>query len=143
MASNKPASEAGDPPLGLTVLLDTHILIWSMADPDRLSQSARLIIEDSGNRVLISAAVAWELAIKLKTGKISPPSLVDRLQSSLERAVFSEQPITIEHASRAGLLPLHHRDPFDRLLVAQALALHVPIVSADALLDQYGVQRIE
>ena len=128
--------------MGLTVLLDTHILIWSMVEPDRLSQNARLIIEDSGNRVLISAAVAWELAIKLKTGKISPPSLVDSLHSSLDRAAFSELPITIEHATRAGLLPLHHRDPFDRLLVAQALTLAIPIISADALLEKYGVERI-
>jgi PIN domain nuclease of toxin-antitoxin system len=119
LVSNRQASEPGNPPLGLTVLLDTHILI------------------------LISAAVAWELAIKLKTGKISPPSLVDRLHSSLDRAAFSELPITIEHATRAGLLPLHHRDPFDRLLVAQALTLHIPIISADALLEKYEVERIE
>jgi PIN domain nuclease of toxin-antitoxin system len=113
-----------------------------MIEPDRLSPSARLIIEDSGNRVLISAAVAWEVAIKLKTGKISPLSLVDKLQDSLDRAVFSELPITIAHASRAGLLPLHHRDPFDRLLAAQALSLQVPIVSADPVLDKYGVERV-
>jgi PIN domain nuclease of toxin-antitoxin system len=114
-----------------------------MVEPDRLSPSARLIIEDSRNQVLISAAVAWELAIKLKTRKISPLSLVDRLHASLERVAFSELPITLEHATRAGLLPLHHRDPFDRLLVAQALTLEIPIISADALLEKYGVERLE
>lgn len=140
MASNREATEPSGPPVGLTLLLDTHILIWAMADPDRLPLRVRLIIEDSGNRVLISAAVTWELAIKLNTGKISPPSLVDRLQVSLDRALFSELPITIEHASRAGFLPLRHRDPFD---VAQALTLHIPIISIDPLLDHYGVKRIE
>jgi PIN domain nuclease of toxin-antitoxin system len=143
LVSNRQANELGNPSVVLTVLLDTHILIWSMVEPDRLSRSARLIIENSGNRILISAAVAWELAIKLKTGKIKPPSLVDRLHASLDRALFSELPITIEHATRAGLLPLHHRDPFDRLLVAQALTLGIPIISADTLLEKYGVERIE
>jgi PIN domain nuclease of toxin-antitoxin system len=126
----------------MTIHLDTHILIWSMVEPDRLSRRARLAIENPKNRVLISAAVAWELAIKVKAGKFSPASLIDKLDRLLEQAAFLEQAITIEHATRAGFLALHHRDPFDRLLVAQALSLRIPIVSADAIIDKYGVERL-
>jgi PIN domain nuclease of toxin-antitoxin system len=126
----------------MTFLLDTHILIWSMVEPNRLSRRARQAIENPKNRVLISAAVAWELAIKVKAGKFSPAPIIDRLERLLEQAAFLELPITIEHATCAGSLALHHRDPFDRLLVAQALSLRIPVVSADAILDQYGVERL-
>jgi PIN domain nuclease of toxin-antitoxin system len=126
----------------MTILLDTHILIWSMIEPERLSRRARMAIENPENRVLVSAAVAWELAIKLKAGKLSPASIVEKLGRLLEQAAFLELPITIEHATCAGCLALHHRDPFDRLLVAQALSLRIPIVSADAILDKYGVERL-
>jgi PIN domain nuclease of toxin-antitoxin system len=128
--------------ISMTILLDTHILIWSMVEPDRLSRRARLAIENPKNRVLISAAVAWELAIKVKAGKFSPASLIDQLDRLLEQAAFLELAITIEHATSAGSLALHHRDPFDRLLVAQARSLQIPIVSADAILDKYGVERL-
>ena len=126
----------------MTVLLDTHIVIWSMVEPDRLSRRARVAIENPKNRVLISAAVAWELAIKVKAGKFSPASIVDRLSRMVEQAAFSELPISIEHAICAGSLALHHRDPFDRLLVAQALLLGIPVVSADTIIDKYGVERL-
>jgi PIN domain nuclease of toxin-antitoxin system len=126
----------------MTILLDTHILIWSMVEPDRLSHRARLAVENPKNRVLISAAVAWELSIKVKAGKFSPVSIIDKLDRLLRQAAFLELPITIEHATRAGSLALHHRDPFDRLLIAQALSLQIPIVSADAIIDKYGVERL-
>src|ERR1700678_2683096 len=126
----------------MTMLLDSHILIWSMVEPERLSRRARLAIENPKNRVLISAAVAWELAIKAKAGKFSPASLVEKLDRLLEQAAFLELAITIEHQPSAGSLALHHRDPFDRLLVAQALSLRIPIVSADAILDKYRVERL-
>jgi len=126
----------------VTVLLDTHALIWWMEEAERLSLRARATIQNPKNRILISAAVAWELAIKVKAGKFSPASLVDKLDHYLEQAALLEPTITIEHATRAGSLPLHHRDPFDRLLVAQALSLQIPIVSADALFDKYAVERL-
>jgi PIN domain nuclease of toxin-antitoxin system len=126
----------------MTLLLDTHILIWSMVEPERLSRRARLAIENPKNRVLVSAAVAWELAIKVKAGKFSPASLIDKLGRLLEQAAFLELPITVEHATCAGSLELHHRDPFDRLLVAQAVSLRIPIVSADAIIDRYDVERL-
>jgi PIN domain nuclease of toxin-antitoxin system len=112
-----------------------------MEEGQNLSSRARLAVRNPENRILISAVVAWELAIKAKTGKFSPASLIEKLSSSLEQEVFSELAITIEHATHAGSLPLHHRDPFDRLLVAQALSLGVPIVSADRILDRYDVER--
>jgi PIN domain nuclease of toxin-antitoxin system len=126
----------------VTLLLDTHALIWWMEEEQNLSSRARLAVQNPENRILISAVVAWELAIKVKTGKFSPASLIEKLSWSLEQEAFSEVAITIEHATRAGSLPLHHRDPFDRLLVAQALSLGVPIVSADRILDRYDVERI-
>ncbi|MGA9978662.1 MAG: type II toxin-antitoxin system VapC family toxin [Candidatus Sulfotelmatobacter sp.] len=126
----------------MTILLDTHILIWSMVEPDRLSLRARLAVENPKNRVLISAAVAWELSSKVKAGKFSPASIIGKLDRLLRQAAFLELPITIEHATRAGSLALHHRDPFDRLLIAQALSLQIPIVSADAIIDKYGVERL-
>ena len=113
-----------------------------MEEGQNLSSRARLAVRNPENRILISAVVAWELAIKVKTGKFSPASLVEKLSWSLEQEVFSELAITIEHATRAGSLPLHHRDPFDRLLAAQALSLGVPIVSADRILDRYDVERV-
>ncbi|HEY6768230.1 MAG TPA: type II toxin-antitoxin system VapC family toxin [Candidatus Sulfotelmatobacter sp.] len=90
----------------------------------------------------MSAVVAWELAIKVKAGKFSPALLIEKLNRSLGELAFSELAITVEQATRAGSLPLHHRDPFDRLLVAQALSLGAPIVSADRVLDRYDVERL-
>jgi PIN domain nuclease of toxin-antitoxin system len=124
------------------VLLDTHVLVWWMEDATRLSKQAAKIIADSCNQVLISAAVGWELAIKVGTGKMKPRSILQDLDRVLERESFSEVPIMLGTAVRAGLLPLHHRDPFDRLLVAQAQSLSVPILSADAVLDLYEVKRL-
>jgi PIN domain nuclease of toxin-antitoxin system len=86
--------------------------------------------------------VAWELAIKINAGKIQPSSLLLGLDGAFAKQTFAELPISLEHAVKAGLLPLHHRDPFDRLLVSQALVLGLPIVSADRALDAYGVRRI-
>jgi len=124
------------------VLLDTHALIWWMVDPARLSKEAAAILADTGSRVLVSAVVAWELAIKISAGKIQPSSLLLGLDGAFAKQAFAELPISLEQAIKAGLLPLHHRDPFDRLLVSQALVLGIPIVSADRTLDAYGVRRI-
>jgi PIN domain nuclease of toxin-antitoxin system len=126
----------------MEVLLDTHTLIWWMVDPTRLSKEASAILADTGSRILVSAVVAWELAIKINAGKIQPASLLLGLDGAFAKQLFAELPISLEHAVKAGLLPLHHRDPFDRLLVSQALVLGLPIVSADKTLDAYGVRRI-
>ena len=126
----------------MEVLLDTHTLIWWMVDPARLSKEATATLTNSDSRVLVSAVVAWELAIKINAGKIQPSSLLLGLDGVFAKQTFAELPISLEHAVKAGLLPLHHRDPFDRLLVSQALILGLPIVSADRTLDAYGVRRI-
>jgi PIN domain nuclease of toxin-antitoxin system len=126
----------------VTVLLDTHTLVWWLEGAERLSSRAKATIANPGNRILVSAAVGWELAIKTNSGKITPPVRIHELNRVLEQHSFAELPIIFEHAVRAGLLPLNHRDPFDRLLVAQAQSLSVPILSADRILDQYDVKRL-
>jgi PIN domain nuclease of toxin-antitoxin system len=124
------------------VLLDTHVVIWWLEDATRLSRRATSILENMDNVILISAAVGWELAIKVNAGKLKPRSVLDSLSQIIDREAFSEQPITLQMAVRAGLLPHHHRDPFDRMLVAQCQVLSLPILSADVLFDRYDVKRL-
>jgi len=124
------------------ILLDTHALIWWFSDESKLSRRASSMIANQNNIVLVSAAIAWELAIKVNLGKFDALSLTTELPRYAEEEGFKELPISMEQAVRAGLLPLHHRDPFDRLLVAQAQALNAPILSADKVLDQYDVKRV-
>lgn len=126
----------------MKTLLDTHALVWWFSEPEKLSRRVASIIRNASNVVLISAASAWELAIKVNLGKVDAISLVSDLSIHLAEEGFEELPIAIRHATRAGLLPLHHRDPFDRLLVAQALELDVPILSADKSLDHYDIRRV-
>jgi len=126
----------------LEILLDTHTVVWWMLDSPRLSKRASEILRGSSNHLLVSAVVAWELAIKVNAGKIQPPTLISGLEGAMADQLFVELPITLDHAVRAGLLPLHHRDPFDRLLVAQSQALNLPILSADRGLDEYDVRRV-
>src|ERR1700722_2657299 len=126
----------------MKVLLDTHALVWWLGNPSKLSRRACAMIANRNNQILVSAAIAWELAIKLNLGKFNGLSLTTELPRYTEEEGFEELPISMEQAVRAGLLPLHHRDPFDRMLVAQAQALNVPILSADAVLDQYDVKRV-
>lgn len=126
----------------MKVLLDTHALIWWFEGSPKLSKRASSVLGSPSNAIFISAVVGWELAIKVQVGKFHTPSLVQDLDGIIQREGFAELGISLEHAVRAGLLPMHHRDPFDRLLVAQAQALNVPIVTADAAFDHYGVQRL-
>lgn len=126
----------------MKILLDTHALIWWFSNESKLSRRASSIIANQSNTVLVSAAIAWELAIKVNLGKFDALSLTTELPRYTEEEGFEELPISMEQAVRAGLLPLHHRDPFDRLLVAQAQSLNAPILSADTVLDQYDVKRV-
>jgi PIN domain nuclease of toxin-antitoxin system len=126
----------------MEILIDTHALVWWMLSSSRLSKRAAEVLASSSNRIVVSAVVAWELAIKVNAGKIQPPTLISGLEGAMTQQSFAELPIRLEHAVRAGLLPLHHRDPFDRLLVAQAQALNLPILSADRGLDDYDVRRV-
>jgi PIN domain nuclease of toxin-antitoxin system len=126
----------------MEAILDTHALLWWVNEPKRLSKRANSILTNTDTTVLVSAAVAWELAIKVNLGKLDALALLTGLTQRLQKEGFTELPVTIGHATRAGLLPLHHRDPFDRLLVAQAQDLGIPILSADELLDRYDVKRV-
>ena len=126
----------------MTLLLDTHALIWWMEASSRLSRRAATALANPQNRVLVSAAVAWELAIKVSSGKLRPPVPLLELAAVAAQQRFVELPITLDHAVAAGLLPLHHRDPFDRLLVAQAQSLKIPLVSPDPLFDRCEVTRL-
>jgi PIN domain nuclease of toxin-antitoxin system len=125
------------------VLLDTHALIWAVDDPTRLSPAAVVTLQDPANELLVSAATVWEVAIKVGVGKLTlsgpyRPWMIKAL-TDLGAAVL---PITVEYADVQAGLPFHHRDPFDRLLVAQALVETVPVVSGDAQFDAYGVTRV-
>jgi PIN domain nuclease of toxin-antitoxin system len=126
----------------MIALLDTHALRWWLDGSVRLSPSARSAIDATANSMVVSAVVPWELAIKTNTGKFDSQVLLSRWAKILEVQGFSELPIDSSHAIRAGLLPRHHNDPFDRVLAAQAQATGWPIISADAVFDLYGVRRI-
>jgi len=126
----------------LNLLLDTHALLWWFTRDSKLSAVAAKVLIPTENVVYVSAAVAWELAIKTRSGKLDAQAILADFQGLLLERGFRRLTISTAHALRAGQLPLHHRDPFDRMLVAQAQALNFPIVSADTAFDRYGVQRI-
>lgn len=118
------------------LLLDTHALLWWLADDPHMGDAARDAIADGERRVLVSAASAWEIAIKRALGKLDAPA---DLAAAVEDASLEPLPITLEHATAAGALPRHHDDPFDRMLVAQAQLEHLIVVTADARFADYGV----
>jgi PIN domain nuclease of toxin-antitoxin system len=127
----------------MRVLLDTHALLWSFNGDPSLSPRARRVIEDTGNEILVSAACAWEIATKVRFGKLpSGVALITDLEGHLERLGFEGLPVSIADAIRAGALPGEHRDPFDRMLISQALGENVPIVSSDRVFDVYHVSRV-
>lgn len=127
----------------MNVLVDTHVWIWSLADPSRLSAESRSLLSSSRNVVYLSAASAWELAIKAALGKIELPEPVETyVPTRMARQGITALPITHTHALRVSTLPPHHRDPFDRLLIAQALVERLPILTADVAFDRYDVEVI-
>jgi PIN domain nuclease of toxin-antitoxin system len=129
--------------MAVRVLLDTHALIWWMTTDSHLSQSARVLIEEKNNTSLVSAVSAWEIATKVRLGRLpAAAGLVENFASDLAQQRIDILAVTAEHGIRAGLLPGPHQDPFDRMLIAQALAENVPIVSNDRALDGYGVRRL-
>jgi PIN domain nuclease of toxin-antitoxin system len=124
-------------------LLDTHTFLWFISGSDRLSRRARDLIETRENPMLVSAASLWEIAIKHGLGKLSlERPFAELMSDQLERQLVGVLGIELPHLAELVRLPLHHRDPFDRLIAAQALSEGLPVVSADAALDPYGVQRI-
>jgi len=121
----------------MNLLLDTHVLLWWLDDPLEMDGRARKSIADGNNVVFISAAVIWEIRIKQALGKLI---IQPDFQKVLEQEPFDTMPITIEHAHKVGDLPAYHRDPFDRMLVAQATVEKLTLVTHDHYLKKYGIQ---
>ncbi len=118
----------------MTHLVDAHALLWWLADDRRLSPAASIAIE--GGRCFVSAVTVWEIAIKRAVGKLDAPA---DLLDAIEREGFDELPVTAAHGEAAGALPHHHGDPFDRMLVAQAIAERLAVVTVDPAFAAYGV----
>jgi PIN domain nuclease of toxin-antitoxin system len=118
------------------LLVDTHALLWWLSDDPVLPDGARAAIADPTNEPLVSAATVWELAIKRSLGKLTVP---DDLPARLPSEGFGWLPVSADHAWEVRRLPLHHRDPFDRLLVAQALVERIAVVTGDPRFSVYGV----
>jgi PIN domain nuclease of toxin-antitoxin system len=123
----------------VTLLLDTHVLLWWLEDPRQLSRHARQAIQDGGNPVYVSAAVAWEIAIKKALGKLDAP---DDLEDVMATNRFLPLPVTIPHALAVLSLPDRHHDPFDRILIAQALHEGFRLVTRDPEIAKYPVPQI-
>jgi PIN domain nuclease of toxin-antitoxin system len=128
--------------LRVKVLLDTPVLLWWLGGESKLSRRARRAIQNQETTVLVSAASAWEIAIKTKAGKLDAGPLVANFHNELVQEGFSELPISSDHAIRAGLLEGPHKDPFDRMLAAQAQAENLAVISKDSFFDAFGVRRI-
>jgi PIN domain nuclease of toxin-antitoxin system len=123
-------------------LLDTHTLLWWMTKPEVLSAGLRDLLDDRSNELLLSVVTPWEIAIKTNSGKLDGHPVLRKIESSPLNEDAKISRTEVSQVIRAGLLPFHHRDPFDRLLAAQALELGIPIVSKDGIFELYGVRRI-
>jgi len=127
----------------LRALLDTHVFLWWMAQDPRLSEVAVEAVSDGNNELLFSAASGWEMAIKAGLGKLRMPGdLGAYLSAQLSENAVGVLPVSLRHATGVARLPGHHRDPFDRLLISQALAEDLPIVTADPLITEYPVETV-
>lgn len=127
----------------MRALLDTHALLWWLSDNPKLTKPAARVIADTRNTVIVSAASAWEIATKVRLGKL--PTAVDLVADfvgQMDREGFQLLAVSVEYAIRGGLLPGLHKDPFDRMLIAQAQAEHLPIISNETAFDAYGVRRV-
>ena len=125
----------------MRALLDTHTFLWWITDRPQLSARVREIIGDGGNELFLSAASGWEIAIKAQLGKLELPDDLGRfIIEQLALNAFTSLPIQMDHALHVYTLPRHHRDPFDRILVAQCQLENMPILSADPQIAQYPVK---
>ena len=127
----------------MRLLLDTHILIWALGEPKRLPKEVRVALESSANEVMFSAASIWEIAIKVGLEKLTLSlPYRDWMEQAIADLGLVVLPITVEAAGLQAGLPWHHRDPFDRLIIAQALVENIPVVSIDRIFDDYGIERL-
>ena len=126
--------------MGISILLDTHVLLWALMEPDKLSITAKQLIEHTENTLWVSSASIWEIATKYRLGKLPhAQALVQGLEQHLQQLQIEELPISIKHAFLAGSHPAFHRDPFDRMLAAQALLEGIPIITQDTAFQQFQI----
>ncbi len=127
----------------MRLLLDTHAFLWFISGDKNLSQRSRTLIQEANNEILISIATLWEIAIKISLKKLE---LLQPFEIIIPREItdneFTQLPIKLEHLFELKRLPCHHRDPFDRLLIAQSSSEKLPLISKDSLFDNYSVERI-
>jgi PIN domain nuclease of toxin-antitoxin system len=127
----------------VNLLLDTHALLWFLVDDHRLTSATRQLVADPLNDVYVSAASAWEIAIKAGLGKLTvPPDIATWLPTQLATSRLTPLSITVSHAAAVARLPQHHADPFDRLLIAQARAERLSVVTSDPQFEPYDVRLI-
>ena len=127
----------------MRVVVDTHSFLWLVTEDPKLSEFPKAILLDGGNELLCSAVAVFEIAVKYSLGKLKlaePPR--EFMENRIRKNALSPLPVTLAHTYRVAHLPFHHRDPFDRLLVAQALEEDLPLLSADEILSEYGIRRI-
>ncbi len=126
----------------MTYLIDTHTYLWFRISPGLLPPRCLDLLTDTEHTGFISVVTPWELAVKSGTGKLDVAALLVDFEQRETEAGFLIVGVTVGQAIASGLLPRHHRDPFDRLLIAQALEMRAPVLSRDASFDAYGVERI-
>ena len=127
----------------MSFLLDTHVLLWWLFNDKRISKTAHGIIQDPDNKIFVSSASAWEIATKHRLSRLeSAAVLLEDMPGCLRRAGFMELPIALSHATRAGSFPHAHRDPFDRMLAAQAIVDGHQLVTRDPALAQFGPRTV-
>jgi PIN domain nuclease of toxin-antitoxin system len=124
-------------------LLDTHTFLWAIRSPGEIPDHATKILTDPASELLISVVIPWEIAIKSGIGKLKNTlDLLDDFESRVSAGGFRILETSIRQVIRSGTLPPHHKDPFDRLLISQALEIGVPIIGCDDMFDRYGVTRV-
>ena len=124
-------------------LLDTHSFLWFVTDDPKLSTAAKRVITEGANEPILSTACVWEIAIKVNTGRLPIPAPLETFipeQLSINR--ISLLPIELKHLFEIARMPLHHRDPFDRVIIARAIVEGLPVISADPAFDKYPIQRL-
>ena len=127
----------------MRLLIDTHTFLWFAEDSPQLSPTARDLIIEAENEILLSTASAWEIAIKVSTGKLTlAQPFAIFLPDQLRRNDIELLPVSMAHIQHIATLPFHHKDPFDRMIVAQSVVESIPLISIDAVLDSYGVKRL-
>jgi PIN domain nuclease of toxin-antitoxin system len=127
----------------VTLLLDTHALLWAVADPNALSERARALLLDGRNTIVVSSVSAWEIATKHRLGRLPEAEVIlASFPQHLQELGAEELAISVRHALTAGAFPSQHRDPFDRMLAAQALHEGLPLLTADGLFAEFPVETI-